>query len=37
MESLQDLVGFLEYLKSINKTKIEIDLVLKNLAEIQEN
>lgn len=36
MENLQDFIGFLEYLKSLNKTKIEIDSVLKNLIEIQE-
>ena len=36
MENLQDLIGFLEHLKSLNKTKIEIDSVLKNLVEIKE-
>lgn len=36
MDNLQDLIGFLEHLKSLNKTKIEIDSVLKNLVEIKE-
>ena len=36
MENLQDLIGFMEHLKSLNKTKIEIDLVLTKLLEIDE-
>lgn len=36
MENLQDLIGFLNALKTLNRTKIEIDSVLKKLIEIQE-
>ena len=36
MENLQNLIEFIEHLKSLNKTKIEIDFVLTKLLEIKE-
>jgi len=36
MENLQDLIGFMEHLKSLNKTKIEIDFVLTLLLKIDK-
>ena len=36
MDNLQDFIGFIEHLKSLNKTQIEIDSVLRNLIKIQE-
>ena len=34
MKKISDLIGFLEHLKSMNKTQVEIELVLKKLEEI---
>tara|TARA_R110000868_G_scaffold149783_1_gene372584 strand:+ start:10521 stop:10637 length:117 start_codon:yes stop_codon:yes gene_type:complete len=36
MKNLKDLIGFIEHLKSLNKTKIEIHWVLTKLLEIKE-
>ena len=36
MDNIQDLIGYLEYLKSLNRTKIEIDSVLEKLKEISK-
>ena len=37
MNNTTELIGFLEHLKTFNREKIEIDLVLKNLQEIELN
>ena len=35
MENVQDLIEYLKHLKHLNRDKIEIDIILKNLTEIQ--
>tara|TARA_R110002033_G_scaffold163982_1_gene201147 strand:- start:65 stop:376 length:312 start_codon:yes stop_codon:yes gene_type:complete len=36
MKNTEDLIGFLEHLKQIGRTKIEIDSVLTNLNKIKK-
>jgi len=36
MNKLEETIGFLEMLKGLNKTVVEIDLIMPMLAEMQE-
>ena len=36
MTKIEETIGFLKMLKGLNKTKVEIDLILPMLAEMQE-
>ena len=37
MSKLEETIGFLEMLKGLNKTLVEIDLIMHMLTEIKDN